>query len=169
MKDAFVDKAIDPKLFTQVLEVKIDELLKRIIDKGVTKEQLKTFISSFMEEHRFSRLAYEDICQAFQEKFGIDFSGILSNGYRNVGLPVYTVEDFNVRKIGEEDRRQAPLAHVRFRVFNNSNVDGTVNLQSSNTPFVAGSTLVTAYETKSVDICFKIPAKTGKDVSLLLP
>jgi hypothetical protein len=169
LKDAFVDKAIDPKLFTQVLEVKIDELLKRIIDKGVTKEQLKTFISSFMEEHRFSRLAYEDICQAFQEKFGIDFSGILSNGYRNVGLPVYTVEDFNVRKIGEEDRRQAPLAHVRFRVFNNSNVDGTVNLQSSNTPFVAGSTLVTAYETKSVDICFKIPAKTGKDVSLLLP
>ena len=96
-------------------------------------------------------------------------SAILSAWHKNAGIPVYIVEDFDVRRIGEDRVDQAPLALVRFRIFNDSDVDGVVNIQSSRVPFLPGAVTSSIYETKLVNLRFAIPAKTGKHVSLLLP
>ena len=169
LADAVVDKTLHPEILNQIFNVKVNELLDRVVANGVTEEQLSVFISSLMQKYRFERIEYEDINQSFSDKFGVNLSAILSAWHKNAGIPVYIVEDFDVRRIGEDRVDQAPLALVRFRIFNDSDVDGVVNIQSSRVPFLPGAVTSSIYETKLVNLRFAIPAKTGKHVSLLLP
>lgn len=166
---AATDKALNPEILNQIFDIKASELLNRLVAEGIPEVCLRDFILTTIKKYHFERIEYEDINQAFLDEFGIELSDILSVWYKNAGVPNYIVEGFDIQRIGEENSHCAPLARVYFSVFNNSDVDGFVNVQSSNVPFTPDIVTVKSYETKPANLCFRIPAKTGKQVSLLLP
>ena len=165
---AIADKTLSMEMCRQIFDIKMEELLNRVIIEGVDEERLKVFILHLMEKYNFKRIEYEDVNQSFRDEIGINLSSILSAWYKNIGVPNYIVETFKVQRVGEDRVDRASSARVYFKIFNDSDVDGIVNIQSSNAPFIPDMTIMKSCETREVNLRFRIPAKTGKEVSLLL-
>ncbi|MFR5657841.1 MAG: hypothetical protein ACLUDU_07520 [Butyricimonas faecihominis] len=105
----------------------------------------------------------------FAGHFGCRWSEILSSWFERDEIPVYLVKDLAVKRVCDVDGSTTTL--VEFSIYNDSDVEGVVRLQSSDFPYRIAShqPLGWGREQQSVDTCFRVMPRTGRKVAMLVP
>lgn len=171
LQEAVTDKKLQPKILNQIFVLKMFELINLLGAEGIDVEELGHFILDFARNINFRQIDLTMLNEALSNEFKVDLFDILPVWYKEKRIASYILEDFNVRPVGEEYVPNMSSVQVYFSVFNDSDADGIVSLQSADLPFLSGGlyALSNNNDYKTVNLSFKIPAKTGKRVSLLLP
>lgn len=172
LREALDDRALDPEVLQDVLTLKSLELVNYFNYHGVDLDDLKSFISGYLKRHQFESVDFSRFNAAFREKFGIDGKSVLPACFTGTRIPVYLIQDFHARKVFHNGPYSACAMLVEFSIFNDSDVDGIISLQTSVSPFYSGGIIAPSlgeYSVKQLRKPYLIKARTGKKVSLYLP
>ncbi|MFC1509318.1 hypothetical protein ACFL60_06490 [Candidatus Omnitrophota bacterium] len=108
----------------EVLQLKTEDLFRYIcIKNGIDKEELDSFLVSFLSENRFKTVDAQDFNAAVNNRFDIDFESYLDRWYNQKELPRYKAWDIKQAEIyvnGEKKNQ------VLFTIQNISDTDGVV-------------------------------------------
>lgn len=186
LKDAFYDRSLKAAFFTDLLEVKSEEMLRLLSINGGTINEMLDFIRGYVNEHDFKQVDFNDFNQKFNERFGQNWVDYIPDWYTRDQLPTFWVDDFKVEVIGEgpmdgvsiekllANRKEgetlvipgmtpSPVC-VKVKVFNNSNVEGMVSIVFEEVSHeLTGKTwnrIMSSYSIKS----YLIPANSGKEI-----
>lgn len=169
-KDAILDKKLNRDILDRIFTLKSMELNNFLIAEGVPTDRLSEFIFRFMEHSKFRQIELPHLNELFMEEFGFGLMEILPLWYNGNQVPRYIVEDFQVQRVGKKNDWNSSLARVCFSIFNDSDVDGVVNLfspKSKPSYFSVNGSTGSSDESVPVNLGFKIAAGEGRKVALL--
>lgn len=192
LEDAVNDRELAPSFVNQVLLMKADVLLKRLVVNGLTLTDAKTFLHEYLAKHCFQQIRFSDFDTCFSNRFGVSWSAVLSDWYTVDRLPVFWVKDLEIAIPGEEPREMTTeefmkmlekhageetvilpglsgdRMHVRATIYNDSDVDGVVSIQfSSLSGWSSKETRREQLERdKVVTRNYLVKAKKGVEISL---
>lgn len=125
-EEAFQDSELNPSFVTYILRLESREFLDRLTLKGIPVDSTREFLIDYLAAHAFRNVEFNNLNMAFNERFGVDMAPIMEAQYLKKGLPSYIVE-----AVEEEITREEKRRFSRYRIFNNSNVDGIVHIEKS--------------------------------------
>ena len=171
LRDALECRELSRDILREIFMMKSLELVNYFNYHGISTDDLKVFISNYMNEYAFQKVDFVRFDSDFQQKFGYDWASVLPSWYDSKKIPIYLIKDFRIKRAMSSDAFSSAAVLVQFVIFNDSDVDGIVNLESSDTPFNSGfmSGSIGNINDKPVNISYLIKAKTGKKVSLYFP
>ena len=173
LREALDDRTLSPGVMQDILILKSLELVNYFNYHGVDTDHLKSFMADYLKEYAFECIDFERFDAEFREKFGMDWMSVLPSWFECKQIPVYLIQDFRVKYVFSDGPYSACTLLVEFSIFNDSDVDGIVSLQTSDSPFYAGSSIVLAslgdHNIKPIRQTYLIKARTGIKVSLHIP
>lgn len=162
LREGLRDKRLSRDLLQEILMLKSLELVNYFNYNGVATDSLKAFIADYLGEHAFEKVDFSRFDFEFGERFGVNWMCIFPSWFENKQVPVYLIKDFRVQHLLSENPNSLSEVLVEFDIFNDSDVDGIVNLQSFGPSY--GDVSV-----KPIKRSYLIEANTGKKVTLYLP
>lgn len=190
LEDAFRDRDLSPVEFSRLLRAKSAELAGRIGVNDISTEGVLQFFHEYITEHPFRKIDFEDFNDDFVAKFGVDWNDILPDWYTNNQLSSLWIKDVEVMSFHESDFVNREMERygssvgssgriitsddsvcMRFRVYNDSDVDGLISIESHGTDwgdYYAGGGWSRNPREDVGARNFVIPARGGKYLCLLL-
>ena len=126
-EEAFVDSTLGGGLLASLLLLESREFLDRLMVAGVPMDSVRNFTAEFLATRPFRQIDFADFNEAFRRRFGVDMEPVLSAQYKRKGVPSYIVESLGM-EVNPHDER---VRFSRFRIYNNSDVDGFVHVEKS--------------------------------------
>lgn len=173
LREALRDEKLPREVVQDILILKTLELVNYFNYHGVETDRLKVFIADYLERHAFRKIDFTQFDSDFREEFGIDWTSVLPSWLEDKQIPTYLIKDFRVKEVLSGGPYSASEVLVEFSIFNDSDVDGIVNLQSSCSSFNDGGGLVSmSFGDRKIEPLkqsYLLEARTGKKVSLHIP
>lgn len=169
LDDMVADWQLDDVVKREILALKTVEFLNYFECKAVAADSLQLFLREYMDHHLFQSVDFVQFDSAFAARFGCTWAEVLPSWFRGDKIPCYLVKDLAVKRVHDDGVTTTTL--VEFSIYNDSDVDGLVHLQSSDFPYclVRRSAMGWGGQQRSVDTCFRVEARTGRKVALLVP
>lgn len=155
LREAIQDRTLSIDLFNDILQIKTYQLYSFLLTK-TTASELSDFISAFRQRNTFSSSPLELFLQDFKHRFQFDLSDYLSDWYDQQGVPQIFVKDFQSQRLDPDGEHYL----VRFRVANNSDVNGSICLVTQEKEF-PGSRVTRHYKH------FEVQARTYKEIGVI--
>lgn len=183
--DLFRERQDNPYEAATFLHGKSQELLYLLSVKGISMEQVKKFLTEFIQNNRFRRVEFDEMNREFIREFNVDWMDVLPEWYERRKIPVFYVKDFKVESITfSKDEDNIPsgadynfvmhdVANMRYRVsvsvFNDSDVDGVVSFCANDVVFSGNNLRLQDRNNEHVITRnFLIEAGTGKQISVVM-
>lgn len=168
LKDALTDKLL-PSFIYEILLLKSDEFLDYLEWKGVARDSVCDFISGYLDVNRFKYVDFKRFDADFKDQFGVGWEERLSSWYTDRDIPRFWVKDFVVERVDAREEMGWTSTTVQFEIFNDSDTDGLVRLQSSSSSLTGGTVYVPWGEIQeSTDVFYEIKARERKKVVLFV-
>lgn len=163
------NKNISQMVMYEIMNQKSKEILSAFDYEQLSRDTIKSFILDFMNKHKFQSLDFTFFDSIFTYKYGMSWESKLSSWYTENGLPRYLIKDFSVRRIKTLNEVDSTSTLVQFTIFNDSNIDGIITLQSSERSYNGIFYFMEWGRIKEpLNKSFKIQAQTGRRVALLV-
>lgn len=166
LKDALQDNSLDMAVLNTISILKERELVDIFQTKGVDLDSLVSFLLHFSDKHRFEMIDFDQLNEEFKAIFCVDWNSVLPAWYTSNRIPEYLLKYTDVIRVKSENPKDR-LSRIEFAIFNDSDVDGIVNIRTST--FLPGGRLaiLQAYNEKRRESiikyqAFEVKAKTGK-------
>lgn len=171
LQQALLDKNISETIKSEILMLKTKELLNLFHHEGIFQDSIQTFMIDFLKKNKFNRINFTSFDSVFECKYNITWEKKLFSWNTSNQLPKYFVKYFDVYQVEMPNTNGTDelFMMVRFSVYNDSKVDGIVNLLSIDE--IGGRTNVFSSGQKNIEplnISFEIKAQTGRKVALLV-
>ena len=173
MQEAVGDEALPSAVFAWILALKTKELVNIFKVRGIEPRALASFISGYLSGQAFREIEFKDFNEAFIQEFGIDWFEIIPQWYTVDKIPGYIVKDFISYPIMSSVTGQYDSGRVEIAIYNDSDVDGIVNLQSAQYEEAGYSGIVDmgrgnqVFKLQVYDRVFLIPARTAKRIAFV--
>ncbi len=169
LDEMVTDGQLEDVVKRDILGLKVMEFLNYFESRGIASDSVQFFLREYMDAHLFQSIDFAKFDSAFASRFGCRWSKVLSLWFKRKEIPVYLVKDLAVKRVC--DVGGSTTALVEFSIYNDSDVDGVVRLQSSNFPYRVARNQPMEWGGiwQPVDTCFRIMARTGRKVVMLVP
>lgn len=172
LKEALQDKHLEPATLDAILILKSRELIDILDTQGVQQDSLIAFINTFTAQHLFQKVDFHAFLELFKTKFHVDWEKIIHKWHSCDQIPTYLIQDayhYTIDKTSDKQQRSI----VRFSIFNDSQVDGIINIESKTLPpgGLAAMRLALDKKERAHSIKYqaiKIKANTGKEFSFII-
>lgn len=139
--------------------------LFNVLRARLGEQEVDTLLTEMINMHPHAKISFEELCNGFKNRFGINLKDDIQNWYTQNSLPGFLVSNINSYKVmdGEVTRYQ-----IRFSVSNPENTDGiiTLNVELNDPNRSDGDFFQDNFK---VDFSRKIylPARTSKEVGFV--
>ena len=113
-----------------IMTLKGRELLGLLETRGVCIDSVITFLIDFQNKHKFEEVDFYILDHEFEEKFGVTWNSLLKPWYEKKGVSRYLIKSWNCLLVETPDGERL---RVKFAIFNDSDVDGVVFLETPRT------------------------------------
>lgn len=173
LKDVLEDETFDVEIRNEIVRLKSIDLIARFNVNGIASDSLTAFIDSFLEKYQHQLVDFTEFNRLFIDKYHVDWQEILAPWFTANRLPRFLIKDLSARSIKEKfEQLGYHVVRIEASVFNDSEVDGIVSLQTSNSGADGiGSSLSLSngsqVEYLPAEHHYLIPAGTGKNIVLI--
>lgn len=127
LKDAYEDKSIRFEVLNMIMTQKGRELLGLLETKGVCVDSVIIFLVDFQNKYKFKEVDFYVLDHEFKATFGVTWSSLLKQWYEKKGISRYLMKSWKCLLVETPDGEKL---HVKFAIFNDSEVDGVVYLKT---------------------------------------
>ena len=171
LKEALQDEHIESPVLDAILVLKNRELVDILNTRGIPQDSLISFLNTFITRYQFQKVNFQLLNEEFKAKHHIDWEEIIPIWYNCNQIPTYFIQNTYYTIIKTTDGRHR--SNVKFSIFNNSNVDGIINIESKTLPPGGLTALRQALDEKKRAHLIKyqaieIKANTGKEFSFMV-
>ena len=172
LKDALYDHSLNMAVLGAIFVLKERELVDIFQTKGVDQDSLVSFLMNFLDRHRFNVTDFEQLNEEFKSVFHVDWNTVLPSWYARSRIPTYLLKITDVMRVKTENPKDL-YSRIEFAIFNDSDVDGVVNIRTSTYLPGGWAEMQLAHKEKRREStikyqAFKIEAKTGKRFALVV-
>lgn len=167
LKYALTDRDISLSTMYEIILLKSEEILNYFEWKGIPRDSIRNFILNYIGNNKFESIDIGQLNTDLKKCYGVDWTNYLYLWYTNESIPRFLVKDFSVERVVSKEEEDWTSTIVYFSVFNDSDTDGFIRLQSSSSSFT--NTMIHVPWGKiqePVDIFLYIKAGEGKEVAL---
>lgn len=129
-KDLINDPHISESVFHEIIRLKVAQLVY-FINSKTSSRKFYQFLENYKTKNAFQKLSFESFLLESKEYSGIDLASILPDWYNSTGMPSFRIKDFTLLEISDEDTQKFQM---KFKIYNNSNVDGIISTRYFQTP-----------------------------------
>ena len=173
LQGALNDKELSSLVLFKILTLKSRQFINMVSAIcNVPNDTIVSFIDDYMNCYQFDKCHFLHFNQMFTEHFQIELTDYLDAWYNQRGVPDLIVREHTVcpiRNLGK--RGNGYPQYVRFKVYNNSDVDGVISVKSAegNTAsmFMISVDAVVSDPDFSFNRHYYVKARTGLEVAFV--
>ena len=168
LMEAFDDTSMQPVVFNDILELKVNDLSSLFSVKGLSPKTIVAFLTKYQAKYAFQQTDFTHFNEEFVQHYGLNWMDLLPGWYTVNSLPVYWTKGLTMHRV---KRSSGESCLYTFSVYNDSDVDGVVSFSytiPNSTLEKDGDIRISGIEDgERVVYDYLIKARTGSKVSLL--